>query len=392
MILITIKGDAIINKINLLESLWKKELNLKDDDNRGENSNRANNRDNNNNNNNSKRSKDRKEDSGIYNNSNINENIWDKRAKDFSKRVKKDEYIKQFLGKINSSLNNEENNGNINGNTTINTKELTVLDLGCGEGTITIPLSKTFKSVTAVDSSYKMLEILKEKVESEEEIVKSSNKNNISNNIDMGVTKIKLVKKDLKEINIENTNEHDIVIASRSLNKIENISGQLSRMNELAERAVYLTLWGPDARMFEKTIYPLIGAEKYTYGSYIHVYNILYEMGIYANIERIKIKSNPIKSQIDTINIIGNNKCNKNNDINNIHNYNKNMDNYKNNLENIVDDIFNSFKWRIKNIEKEEEKKNKIKEFIKNDLINNNGNCIDSFRSTDWILIWWNKE
>lgn len=232
-------------------------------------------------------------------------------------------------------------------------------------------MAKTFKSVTAVDSSYKMLEILKEKVESEEEIVKSSNKNNISNNIDMGVTKIKLVKKDLKEINIENTNKHDIVIASRSLNKIENISEQLSRMNELAEKAVYLTLWGPDARMFEKTIYPLIGAEKYTYGSYIHVYNILYEMGIYANIERILINS-------------------KNESINDIIDINNMGDIKDSNINKYVEKVYNSFKWRIHNIT--EEKEEKIKEFIKNDIKNNSSKNISSFKSSDWILIWWDKK
>jgi len=39
----------------------------------------------------------------------------------------------------------------------------TVFDIGCGNGTITIPLAKKAKSVTALDSSMNMLEILQKK-------------------------------------------------------------------------------------------------------------------------------------------------------------------------------------------------------------------------------------
>ena len=60
-------------------------------------------------------------------------------------------------------------------------KEDTVLDLGCGNGIITIPIAKEVKSVTAVDLSDKMLEILNKKAK-EENINNIKNAgNNISN-------------------------------------------------------------------------------------------------------------------------------------------------------------------------------------------------------------------
>ncbi len=37
------------------------------------------------------------------------------------------------------------------------------LDLGCGEGSITLPIAKQVRKVTGVDSSTKMLELLNKK-------------------------------------------------------------------------------------------------------------------------------------------------------------------------------------------------------------------------------------
>ena len=74
---------------------------------------------------------------------------WNKAAPNFGKSAKKDDYHTKLIERI-----------DIN-------KEDTLLDLGCGEGSITIPLAKRAKSVTGVDSAYKMLEILNEKSQKE---------------------------------------------------------------------------------------------------------------------------------------------------------------------------------------------------------------------------------
>ena len=67
---------------------------------------------------------------------------WNKAAPNFGKSAKRDDYHTKLIERI--DVNKEE----------------TILDLGCGDGTITIPLAKRAKSVTGVDSAYKMLEIL----------------------------------------------------------------------------------------------------------------------------------------------------------------------------------------------------------------------------------------
>ena len=73
---------------------------------------------------------------------------WNKAAPNFGKSAKKDDYHTKLIERIDVS------------------KEDTLLDLGCGEGSITIPLARKAKSVTGVDSAYKMLEILNEKAKS----------------------------------------------------------------------------------------------------------------------------------------------------------------------------------------------------------------------------------
>ena len=131
------------------------------------------------------------------------------------------------------------------------TKDDTLLDLGCGDGTITIPLAKRAKSVTGVDSAYKMLEILNEKAQKE----------NIGN--------IKTIEEDLSKITIDNVGKHDIV--------------------EIAENYVYITLFGPNNWKIEKEFYDSINKEYVEFPSHRYFFNILVDMGIYPNVESLNI-------------------------------------------------------------------------------------------------------
>ena len=68
---------------------------------------------------------------------------WDKAAPGFYRRTKKEDYNDALFEKL------------------ILTDEYSVLDVGCGEGSVTIPIAKRVKKVNGVDSSPKMLEYLK---------------------------------------------------------------------------------------------------------------------------------------------------------------------------------------------------------------------------------------
>ena len=104
-----------------------------------------------------------------------------------------------------------------------------VLDLGCGEGSITLPLAEKVKKVTGVDSSVKMLELLNERA------------------AEQGFNNVETILKPLEEITFEEVGPHDVVLASRSLNGIIPIEEVLSELNKIANKYVFITIFGPDS-------------------------------------------------------------------------------------------------------------------------------------------------
>ena len=178
---------------------------------------------------------------------------WNKAAPNFGKSAKKDDYHTKLIERIDV------------------TKDDTLLDLGCGEGSITIPLAKKAKAVTGVDSAYRMLEILNEKVQKE------------------NVTNIRTIEEDLTKIKIDNVGKHDIVVASRSLNGVLNIKETIANINEIADKYVYITLFGPNNWKLEKEFYQSINKEYFEFPSHRYFFNILVDMGIYPNVENLNI-------------------------------------------------------------------------------------------------------
>ena len=150
---------------------------------------------------------------------------WDKEASRFGKYAVCGGYNNELLSKLKLD------------------KEDTVLDLGCGEGSITIPISKQVKSVTGVDLSENMLELLNE----------NAQKENINN--------IKTVQGDLSNITINDVGAHDIVIASRSINRVLNIQELIANLNEIANKYVFITIYGANNWKIEKEFYESIDKE-----------------------------------------------------------------------------------------------------------------------------------
>ena len=110
---------------------------------------------------------------------------WSKAAVKYSERASKDNYTEQLISKM------------------ILSKEDTVLDVGCGEGSVTIPLSEEVSRITAIDATEKMLEILNEKIEEE------------------GINNIETIKDDVNDVSLEKYGKYDVVLASRVVNGIK---------------------------------------------------------------------------------------------------------------------------------------------------------------------------
>jgi predicted TPR repeat methyltransferase len=204
--------------------------------------------------------------------------LWNKRADSFSQRINrvvegkenldKDDYISKMLDRI------EVQPG------------WTVLDIGCGPGTLAIPLAKKARSVSALDISSEMLKHLK------------------SNAAKSGLDNIHYLNIAWQDAFAEKVlDRHDVIVASRSLMS-GNMQNALSCIVPLARQAAYLTF--PIIHLpFDWEAYKAIGRQGKKHAPYIYVYNMLYQMGITANVEilysRIKVQFSSIEDAIESI-------------------------------------------------------------------------------------------
>ncbi len=196
--------------------------------------------------------------------------LWDKRAESFDKRINrvkdgeprdKDDYISKMLDRIEVK------------------PDWTVLDIGCGPGTLAIPLAQKAKVVTALDISTEMLKKLK---------INASRS---------GLDNIVYVNSSWQDAFENNeVGRHDVVVASRSLMS-GNMHDALVSISGMAEKAVYLTF--PVVHLpLDFEAYKAIGRNKRKHPSYIYIYNMLYQMGINANVEILYSK---VKVQFPSI-------------------------------------------------------------------------------------------
>jgi SAM-dependent methyltransferase len=243
---------------------------------------------------------------------------WSKAAVKYSERASKDNYTEQLISKM------------------ILDKKDTVLDLGCGEGSVTIPLSKEVANVTAIDATEKMLEILNEKIKEE----------NINN--------IKTIQDDINDVNFEKYGNFDVVVASRVVNGIKSPREVFSNLNEIANKYVFITLFGPNNWRLEKDFYEYIGKEYTGAPSYTILINLLAEMGIYANVVNLDV--GPVRT-------------------------------YHN-----IDEALDNGKWNLAKFTEEEQAKlpDFLNEILKRD--EKTGLLTNPIDKPDWILFWWKKE
>lgn len=242
---------------------------------------------------------------------------WDKAAKGFYKRATKDEYKELLLEEL------------------ILDKEDTVLDLGCGEGSITLPIAEEVKSITGLDSSIKMLDYLNEKAEKEE------------------INNVHTIFQPIEDISYEELGDYDVVISSRSLNGIRPIKDTLEEINKIANKYVFITIFGPENWKLEAEFNEFLGKEHETFPGYNYLFNILYNMGIYPNIKRLAIKE---YRQYDSIE--------------------EAMDNGK-------------FRLDLLNDEEKEKLKEYLNRILKKDT--ETGKLYNKKDKADWVLIWWEK-
>ena len=183
--------------------------------------------------------------------------IWDKRADSYDRRnngsetpdkLDKEDYVSKMLDRI--ALE----------------PEWTVLDIGSGPGTLTIPLARKAKNVTALDVSPAMLAKLQNKTARQ------------------GIRNIRYINSSWQDAFAKKqVGIHDVVVASRSL-MTDDIKEALSNIIAVTGKAAYLTF--PVIHLpFDWEVYRVIGRRGKKHPPYIYAYNLLYQMGIQANVE-----------------------------------------------------------------------------------------------------------
>ncbi len=183
--------------------------------------------------------------------------LWDKRADGFDKRINrvkegeprdKDDYISKMLDRIEVQ------------------PDWTVLDIGCGPGTLAIPLAQKVKNVTGLDISTEMLKRLKE------------------NAGRIGLENIQYMNSSWQDALVgRRLDSYDVVVASRSLMSGD-MKQALSSIIAVTRQAAYLTF--PIVHLpFDWEVYKVIGRDKKKHPPYIYILNMLFQMGVHANVE-----------------------------------------------------------------------------------------------------------
>ena len=144
----------------------------------------------------------------------------------------------------------------------------TVLDIGAGTGRLAVPLARVAGSVTAVEPSGGMADILLRNAEAE------------------GIDNIEVIRRRWEDVEAgRDVGEHHVVLASHSLGMLDIVEA-LRKMDSLAGRFVCIYTFGSTRIWDFSALWPRLYGEEFVPGpSHIYLVNALHSMGISANVE-----------------------------------------------------------------------------------------------------------
>lgn len=162
----------------------------------------------------------------------------------------------------------------------------TVLDIGAGPGTLSVPLAGRVARVTAVEPAAGMAEVMEEYAAEE------------------GVSNLSIVRKRWEDIDpaVDLDGPYDLVVASSSLG-MPDIKTAIEAMCDVSSGWVYL-FWFAGTTSWEQAmvdLWPGLHGEEFRFGPKVDVlWNVLYSMGICPNVETVRMEHTRRFSSIDT--------------------------------------------------------------------------------------------
>ncbi|MDO9324440.1 MAG: class I SAM-dependent methyltransferase [Methanoregula sp.] len=150
--------------------------------------------------------------------------------------------------------------------------ESRVLDIGAGPGTLAVPLAGIVKHVTAVEPAPGMADCLNENIRQ------------------LGIRNIDVVQKNWEDVDIsvDLTCPYDVVVASYSLG-VPDLKEALLKMNEASGKFVYIfwfaDMQSPWRRNYQEIWESLFGIPARKKQRPNIIFNLLNQIGIYANVE-----------------------------------------------------------------------------------------------------------
>jgi len=241
---------------------------------------------------------------------------WDKRAPAFARNSSKSDYSEKFLRLLEVK------------------PHWTLLDMGSAAGTLAIPLAERVKQITAVDVSENMVALLRERCAKQ------------------GIINIRTIQgaweDDWNDLGI---GEYDVALASRSL-ITEDFERALAKLDKSARKRVYLSTIVGDGP-HDRRIYQALGRDLNPGPDYIYLYNLLYRMGIRANVNFISCREQ--------------------------------------NIYESPEDAFSHLSSKIELLAPEEG--GLLRAFLNEHLVCREGKWMMSYpRKINWAVIWWDKE
>jgi SAM-dependent methyltransferase len=157
-------------------------------------------------------------------------------------------------------------------------KQSTILDVGAGPGTLAVPLAGLAAHVTAVEPANGMAEVMREYAAQE------------------GISNLDIVQKKWEDIDPKTDlkDSYDIVFASHSLG-MPDIKESIEKMIAVASGKIYLFWFGGTPAWEQRMIdlWPELYGKEYSCGPKADViFNLLYSMGIYPNVESWNFPNN----------------------------------------------------------------------------------------------------